>query len=768
MAIDADEIKETAEAVDAAAGAASGVTPPPEEGVEGAEATEATEAEEELEEKPSGRLAVAGGFPVVAAGIMVGGVFTGIGARFYSVVAGLLGIGLALSIARMRRRPLLGTLLIIVGLFAIGLLLVVPSGLGNVAQVRALAGEAAKSREVLRPPVSLSPGWQAIIGWLMGIVGFITTWIALVLKKPSIALLIPLPIAAIAGISVPKNQQVGSGIAVLVLFALGLAVLSSETAVGEDGERPPIAYEVRKALKALPVLAVLVVGLLALSRTNFLFPDPYIDPAQEPQKPKTVPLTEVEDRVLFDVQSRLSGPWRIGGLDEYDGKDWRLPPFAANRLEEVPRSGVVDEQLEAGVRATFTVRGLGGAVLPGLPNTVGVIAKGPKLAYDSRNGNIRLVAGQVTPGLAYTVAAAGLPTIDELKASDAGIVPKGILRFAEIGDPPPAVLSLLDSSPKTSKWEQFDYLRTHVLENVTATGAGAPKEVTAERVQDMLGGSKKGSPFEIVAAQAMLARWAGIPSRIGYGFDGGELINDVLNVRPKHGASFPEVYFAGYKWLPVIGTPKKAEPTVGADASQQRVDPGVLPSDDISVQVFLPVIIPPESVFGQQVLVIVLIAVGVFLLGLLLYSTYPGLVKLRIRSRRRAAALAEGPRARIALAYAEWRDYCTDLGFRHPGDTPLMFLDRFVDDAEHIELAWLVTRALWGDLQDDVTPDMASAAEELSRALRRRLASVQPATVRAVAAVSRLSLRYAYAPATDLTPRGLEREERMHATATAS
>ena len=68
---------------------------------------------------------------------------------------------------------------------------------------------------------------------------------------------------------------------------------------------------------------------------------------------------------------------------------------------------------------------------------------------------------------------------------------------------------------------------------------------------------------------------------------------------------------------------------------------------------------------------------------------------------------------------------------------------RFPDDQQHSELAWLVTRALWGDLQE-VDPTLVSDAEELSRTLRRRLMQAQPITVRAVAAVSKLSLRHPY------------------------
>jgi hypothetical protein len=87
-----------------------------------------------------------------------------------------------------------------------------------------------------------------------------------------------------------------------------------------------------------------------------------------------------------------------------------------------------------------------------------------------------------------------------------------------------------------------------------------------------------------------------------------------------------------------------------------------------------------------------------------------------------------------------------------------MFLDRFGPDEEHTELAWLTTRALWGDLQGSLTPQLASTAEELSKALRRRMTQAQPATLRAVALVSRLSLRHPYAPETDLTKKGGARE----------
>jgi hypothetical protein len=91
-----------------------------------------------------------------------------------------------------------------------------------------------------------------------------------------------------------------------------------------------------------------------------------------------------------------------------------------------------------------------------------------------------------------------------------------------------------------------------------------------------------------------------------------------------------------------------------------------------------------------------------------------------------------------------------------------MFLDRFIEDEEHTELAWLTTRVLWGDLQHDDDPLMATVAEELSRALRRRLAAAQPSTARAVAWVSRLSLRHPYAPPPDETASRFLRSRKEH------
>ena len=690
---------------------------------------------------PPGRAALAALASSIGAGVMVGGIFQGAGGRIYSCVFAALGVGLGWSASRLRRG---GTaiLVVVIGIFAAGLFAVIPSGFSNLVHLRQAVATASHEGSLLRPPVAFLPGWHAVVAWLCATTGLVAAWIALVLQRPPIGLLAPLPLAAIAGISVPKNAQVASGIVVVVLFCAGLGLLFAPAGEGSEN-RPSARFELRRALRSLVLLAVVSGALVGLSRAHILFPAPTINPVEQAQLPKTEPLTTAVNRVLFDVKSTVSGPWRIGSLDVYDGKYWRLPPYAQAQIRAVPRNGIVDTSRPTGETATFTVQGLSGAVLPTLPNTVGIVASGPELAYDARSGNIRLIQGEVDKGFTYTVAAAPLPKVAQLE-SDNRPVPASFKQFLDIPPAPPAVQSLINQLRGTSKWQTFDALRQWVLQHVTVTGQGIPAAVPPSKVTDMISGSKQGTPFEIVAAQAMLARWVGVPSRIGYGFDGGRQVNGIRQVTPADAASFVEVYFPGYEWLPVIGTPAHAKATASKSSLQQ---PSTAQAANVfGANFYLPFAVPPPSRLPQDIAAIAGLVLAAGALAALIWFFWPALRKARARGRRRRAAVASGPTARVALAYGEWRDQSTDYGYSHPSDTPLAFLERVSVDEEHTELAWLVTRVLWGDMRGEATDENAAVAEELSRALRRRLAGAQPLTTRLLAAVSRRSQRDPWAP----------------------
>ena len=428
------------------------------------------------DESPAVRLALAVAFPVVAAAVMVGGVFTGVEPRIYAarrrparrrprrcVVAPASAAPLVANVADHRRavrhRPAHGRC---------------PTGLEQ--RRRASASLAPRGGAVAATccarPCRSAPGWQAIVGWLMGIVGFAAAWLATVVAQARRSRCScrcrspPSPASAC-----PRRRRSRSGIAVLVLFAIGLGLLSSAQPVGEEDERPPLAYEVRKALR----------GAAAHRRHHrravFLAADrlPVPRPADRPGRGAA----EAEDgaalrgrgprAVRGRVDGAISGPWRIGSLDVYDGTDWRLPPFDENELDDVPDDGVVDQELSTAGREGRRSRSPASAArcCPALPNTVGIVRRGPELAYDARTGNIRVAQGQVQAGLrVHGRRRRACRRSTTCAASTRDDRPTTSSRSPRSADRRPRCRRCSTRPTPTfdNQWDHFDFLRTYVLD----------------------------------------------------------------------------------------------------------------------------------------------------------------------------------------------------------------------------------------------------------------------------------------------------------------
>ncbi|MCW2545171.1 MAG: transglutaminase-like enzyme/putative cysteine protease [Frankiales bacterium] len=697
---------------------------------------------------PAARACLGVALSSLAAAVMVGGVFIGAEARVIACLTAVLGVAVAYGASRLRG-AVTPNVALIVGVGVIGLAAMIPAGFATITDVSHYVSDAAKQGDILRPPLAFTPGWHAIEGWLLAAVGVSAAWTALVLQKPTAGLLIPLPLAAVAGISVPKDQQVACGVVIVVLFAAALGVVATGQLVGEEDERPSVGFQLRRAGRSLVVIALLSVVLVAASKQNFLFPKPAFNPASTAQLPKSVPPTNAPDRELFRVKSESVGPYRVGVLDVYDGKAWRFAPVADSDLKDVDTSGVVTPGVSTGVTADVTIKGYTGtAILPSLYRLVGVAAQGPRFSYDPRSDTVRVSQGQLQPGFRYQIASAALPQVTMLQ-NDVTPLDEKQKQFLKTNSEIPARLQpLLADVKRANKWDTFVALRQKVLTTVVASGPGVPKEVSPDRVTEMLlGTSHQGSPYEATAAIALMSRWVGIPSRIGFGFQAdlkSKTADGFYPVRPRDAISYPEVYFEGFGWLPVTGLPEKAKANSANTNANKNTD--VKASETFGAQLALPELTAPPSTTARVLAFVLTSVAGLALLGYLGYLLAPALRKLLVRSRRRSRARDLGPKAQIALAYAEFRDADTDLGYGFEADTPLAHLSRFAEDEEHKELAWLVTRALWGDLRDEVTPAMAAHAEELSRALRMRLSSAHPATLRFLAVFSRASLRHPYAP----------------------
>jgi len=688
------------------------------------------------------RPAAASALVAVAAGFEVGGIFGSWPARGLASLAAVAGAAFAVLVQRSRRRD---SMLL---LFPFGLAGVATASLvtapGGPAKVVTLVRAALHSGNLLQPPVPFDPGWRVVLIVTLGMLGFAGAWMATAMGRSRLGLALGLPVIGLTAITQPEDAKLVAGTVPIALIIVALALLfGGDVRSARDLGR---AFEVKRAARAAAVGVPLLVGVLLLNKASFLFPKPVYDPVSSAQKPRLV--SAASDDVLFEVRtkSKLTGPWRVGVLDTYKDDTFLLPPQDAKRLADVSGGKALPE---VPVRlptddVTLVLHNLGDTpILPSLAGTESVTTTLKGLYVDQRTDVLRITSGRLPSGLEYTLHVPAYASTSDLEEATPALSLDDADQLAAPA-PPPAVVDLLAKAPKDNAFDRMEFVLHKLLDGVTAKGAGVPVSVSPERVQDMLVGSKTGSPFEIVAAQALIARWSGIPSRIGFGYDGvNHEQTGVVSVRPRNAADWLEVKYDGYGWLPLISQPKQAQ----QDLSHKPKQHHVLANGQIAVQVFVPYELVTAKQLYQVVRYWILVTSPFLVLLLGAYLGWPTVARARRRAKRRRWAAQHGLAYQVAVEYAELRDAATDLNVGDLVSTPLEYLFQVAHDDEHAELAWLTTRVLYGDLMDSVTEEDVVRAEEMSRSVRRRLMRAQPVQSQLLAAASRASLRTPYEPA---------------------
>ena len=681
---------------------------------------------------------------VAAAATMVSGIFRDFSAHFVALGGVALGIAVVIVSWRWRRASLIQYAVIPLALLG-GAVLVAPDARGGSANLPALVADAVRSGGLLQPPVSFDPGWRLIMFVLFALLAAGAASVALSTRRPRLGVLIPVPLTMAAALIQPPGKEIiSTAIAVVLgIVALMLAYGAELNAEGHLGA----GFESRRLLRAAAVAAVLTAFVVAVSNLGILFPEPDRNRVVPPQRPHVAPAEA--DRVLFTYTATQPMPLRVGVIDVYDVRQgaWELPPFDAKRFRRLQMPASLPDSKPASpgsVSATFTYADASGHALASVFGTAQVQGAKEVLDYDPRTQTIRLADKPVFAGLKYTVTGAQLPNGKDLAQS--GKPEASYAEFLAAPPPPSEVLTLLSAYSQTAAKQSVPedplnrlvFLRQALITKVVAAGAGTPVDVKAPRVAQMLNGAEA-SPYEITAAEALLARWAGVPTRIGYGYYGGDKRSDgVFEIRPRHGATWIETYFRGYGWVPIVGIPPKAKPST----SQQQKNPQFISaSDNLALVVYIPVEYPTITLLYEYVRYGLVRAVPVALGILILVIGYPALLKMLRRRRRREWARRFGVKQRIAVAYAEFRDVAKDLAIGNPSATPVEFIDHFITDPEHQELAWLASRALWGDLRRDLRLEDAEAAEKLAKSVTSRMWRAQPGLNQVLALIARSSLR---------------------------
>jgi hypothetical protein len=655
---------------------------------------------------------------------------------YAATVAGVLvGAGLTYLSFKTRRPAALQCLVPVVAA-VVGALFALPATSGS-ASLPYLVSQALHAGGLRQAPVPFQAGWAFLCVLLTALPVAAALAVAVQMRRPRLLAAVPLPLTIGAALLQPKGAELASSSVAMALSVGGL-LLSYGAVLAADG---PVGarFEARRLARGGGLMAAVILALVGLAQTSFLFPASNRSDVIPPRKPP--PPVALPNRVLFTVRSTQVGPWRVGTLDGYGQDAFLLPPGDPNRAKPVPSSGRLPGAPAgpgADYTATFEMSALPGRTVPTPAGSVAVSGAHAHLDYDPRTDDLELSDTGIPPDFRYTVTAALPPTGKQLATA----VPADPLVLKEFGAAPPAppvVEAALAAIPRgTDQFDRLQALRQDLYSKVVLAGTGKPVDIPPQRVAQMLAGGPA-SPYEVVAAQVLLARWAGIPARVGYGFYGGERHGDVTEFRPQDGAAWLEAWFQGYGWVPIVGTPPRAQPSISNHLKNSN--PRVLATDQLAISVYVPIQVPSLRLLFQVVRWWVLFLLPFVCAAALILWSYPAALKVLRARRRRRWALRRGPPARIAVAYAELRDAASDLNIGGTDDTPLQFLDRVAPDDEHTELAWLVTRCLWGDLTRDIRPDDVVAAEEMSASVRRRLARGQTGLNRILAATARVSLR---------------------------
>ena len=669
-------------------------------------------------------------------GWIAGSVFQGVTPRLVGLLAAVLGVGVVLLSTRVRRPSLVqyaGAGLAVV----VGALLVAPYA-GGGADLPSLVVEALRGGGLGQPPVAFDPGWRFLLCIAVALLGQTSAGLALAYGRPRVAAAVVLPFVIGGSLLQPPSSELSGTLVALLLLVASMAV-SYGADLAADGAGSG-GFELRRLARGAGALVVLGGLLSGASHVGFLFPPPSAQAVVPPMRPPTPP--PAKDRVLFTVTADRPMTWRLGTLDVYRKTAWLTPPYDVSSLVAVNgsvRSTAKDTRgplptAQGSTIVRYTLGDYSSKALPGAADPLAVRGKG--IVYDPRTQALRTLGTRFGSGTSYVVTVPPVPTGAAL--TNAGPPPAAVQQFLEAPAPPPEITALLADAP-TNLFARLQFVRRAYFAKVIAAGAGNPLDVPPSRVVEMLQG-KEASPYEITAGEALLARWAGVPARIGYGWYGGQPTKDAgtVEIRPRNGATWLEAYFQGSGWVPIVGTPPRAKSSLRP--GQRNNDPSVRPTDELALVVYAPVKLRSFRLAYVVVRYYALRALPVGLLALLVLVFYPGAVKAVRRMLRRRAARRLGPPARIAASYAELRDLATDLNIGGPTLSPLELVDRVADDPEHRELAWLVTRALWGDLGRDVQQADVDAAEEMSRSVAKRLRQAQPAFARLASISSRASL----------------------------
>ncbi len=468
------------------------------------------------------------------------------------------------------------------------------------------------------------------------------------------------------------------------------------------------------------------------------------------------------DDIVFEVAGETPvDRWPVAVMSDYDGVVWTVadPERDPDATEFVPvdtQLPELDDPLPEGattVEHTVTIRDLGGSFLPAagtarrleLPEDVD-----PRL--NMLTGTVALPGG-VPDGLTYEVESAVVPTPTEEQLAAATITPVDRTEELELLPPPVRNLAADLVEGRNRGWDQMAAIRDEfVASGFYDVSPDTPPGHSYARIATMLEDPERVVGFEeqYAAAAAVMAQVAELPVRVvvGYRIPAAAWQDGRAEVSAADIAAWVELDAGELGWIPVDVTPDRSrtpDPETQGATTEEVAIPNPPPPPPPPPQVEPPrqedeeVDDDPEPVrhrFDEAGVspwaVAGVTVVGLPVLLFVLFAAVVAVWKALRRHRRRTRASTTG---RIAGAWAEAVDRCTEAGAPRPVDTTPTETARMYVGGQGLagveddlrQLAGQVDRATYAARppSDDHATEAWRCSDEVVAELRRSRTHVQ-------------------------------------------
>lgn len=647
------------------------------------------------------------GASVAGAALSYDGVLRG-WAWMYPVVVVVLATSAAIAAARLvRARHVVAALVGLVAwaLSLCNMFLRDTTLLGVIPTPRTFAGlgdaldEAWNTISFEAVPASPNVGIVALLAGALGLTALIGEAIAVSCRMPAVAGIAPLSVLAVPALLKPAGPG-GWGFAVSGAAYLGALALARAEAAGRRGTRSDGAAV--SPSRVVAIIAAVVVGALILPTlipgfSSGSFPEgsrlkyfgqnvglnPFISLGSDLRSAQGAGI------IRYATDSTSPVYLQTTTVDSFDGSTWG--PENRDDQRQYGLDAITPETAQAApVITTTTVIATGNFTSPYLPvpyAPVSVTGVQGRLGWDPLNLSIKGEPGS-SLGQNYVVRSV-MPNISPEELTAARSAPRGIGRQTSSvpGNVPALVRTTAETvtkdapSPYAKALAIQAYLRTFTYSEQAPVQQGY--DGTGMDVLEKFLEKKSGYCIHFSAAMAVMARLAGIPSRIAVGFAPGHptggtvavagigsLPEYVVDARDAH--AWPELYFEGLGWVPFEPTPSRGalpayaqtDSPSGSSTNLDNLNDSLRVSPAPSATAATPTpsaTATPAARSGSQAPIAAGVALGVLLVAILL------MLPAAIRAGQRRRRLARG----IDGAWEELEALGRDHGIPpDPADTP--------------------------------------------------------------------------------------------------